>query len=231
MKRTLVLLAGDGFSPGPDNQKDAGNGGRSAVPEALYDAVFRDSVLSAEQFDPGHGMAPPDLVLAYHGDRMWFQHRASTHWLLLPQMGTDLGQHLDNLLIVLGTGSEDRTIFMGPFTPHLPARALDSAYILLGQREVVIGPCERAGLYLIGVRGRWPSGLLRSIRWHTAHARNDLLKVFRRTHLSVGLLENLYAVQNEADLRRLVTDLGVFPDRAMPELRRLAERSFDDMAR
>lgn len=223
MKRTLVLLSGHGLSPGEDNSGWAEAGGQGIAPAALYDAAFRDSVQWAEDFRPGAEMAPPNLVLGYYGDKEWFRHRVSSHWLMLPLMGTTLAQHLDNLLIVLGSGPDDRTIFVGPLTPHLPARALDSAFILLGQREVVLAPCERAGIYLIGARGRWPSGLLHDVRWDTAHAQKDLLKIFRRTHLGVGLLEELYAVQTERDLQRLADDLGVYPDRAMPNLRRLVD--------
>lgn len=228
MRRTLVLMAGHDLSPGEDEQCSTGSGHIS--PAVLYDAAFRDAVLWAQSFDPGQGMAPPDLVLAYQGDRDWFQQRASTHWLLVPMMGADVGQHLDNLLIVLGTRPDDRTIFVGPFTPHLPPRALDSAYISLGQREVVLAPCERAGVYLIGVRGRWPSGILRGVRWQTAHAQHDLLKAFRRAHLNLAQMQELYAMQGKDDLQRLSADLGVFPDRAMPNLRRLVDTLSDDVA-
>ena len=229
MKRTLVLLAGRTRGPGEHNLGCTDTGEDANAPEALYDAAFRDTVLRAEGLGGGPGETPPRLVLAYHGERAWFEQRTSSQWLLLPQMGFDLGQHLDNLLIVLGNAAEDRTIFIGPCTPHLPLRTLESGFISLGQRDVLVGPREQAGVYLIGVRGRWPSGLLRGVRWHTPHARADLLKKFRSTRLSVGLLEESYTVRGDSDLRRLKSDFGVFPDRSLPNLRRLAEKLPDEL--
>lgn len=187
------------------------------------EALFRDTLAFAELLSAGGAGISPRLVAAYGGERLWFEQRTSAQWLLLPRMGANLGQVLDNLLIMLDTHNEDETIFIGSRTPHLSPRTLQEAFSALSQRDVVVGPCGPRGVYLLGVRGRWPCGILGGVRWTEKHAVNDLLKAYRRARASVGLLEEFYPLQTPNDLQRLVDDLGIYPDRALSNLRRLLE--------
>ncbi|MGE5531069.1 MAG: DUF2064 domain-containing protein [Bacteroidota bacterium] len=219
MKRTLVVLSEP--YPVPQSSPDSSE----AVPfcaasfERVAEAALRDTLAAAEALSLGPGREPPHLVLAYSGDRSWYQRRASSHWLLLPRMGSTIEQHLDNLLISLGVQPEQQTIFLSPRTPHLRMRQLQHAYLSLDQRQVVVGPCEGSGLYLLGVSGRWPCGLLNGTRWQTGHVEADLLKAFKRASLTARVLDELYELRHDSDLQRLAQDLGLLPDWALPNLR------------
>lgn len=219
MKRTLVVLA-EPYPPACPAEDSSG-----AVPfcaasfERVTEAALRDTLLAAEALTLGPGREPPDLVLAYTGDRSWYQRWASTHWLLVPRMGSAIEQHLDNVLISLGVQPEQQTVFFSPRTPHLPMRQLQHAYMSLGQRQVVVGPCEGPGVYLLGVTGRWPCGLLSGTRWRSPHVEADLLKAFKRASLSVSVLEEMYELRHDTHLQRLAQDLGLLPDGALPNLR------------
>ena len=224
MKRTLVVIPGHDL----DGSCDLTGGGRppgAGPPERLREVVFRDTVAFAELLHQSPGGVAPELVMAYAGDRSWYEQRTSGHWLLVPRMGTDLAQCLDNLLILLDARPDDQTIFIGANTPHLQPRALHEAYITLGQRQAVVGPCESGGLYLLGARGRWPCGILANVRWTTPQAQQDLLKVFRRARVGVGLLDELYRLESGADLWRLAEDLGIYPDRALGNIRFLLDKT------
>jgi len=223
MKRTLVVIPGhdlDGSRGLSDTEMAPGAG----LCERLREVVFRDTVAFAESLPQALGGVELELVMAYAGDRAWYEQRTSAQWLVVPRMGTDLAQCLDNMLIMLDAHQDDQTIFIGANTPHLQPTALHEAYISLGQRQAVVGPCEGGGLYLLGARGRWPCGILANVRWTTAHAQQDVLKVFRRSRVSVGLLDEVYRLRTEPDLSRLAADLGVYPDRALGNIRFLLSK-------
>lgn len=223
MKRRLIVVANQELGGGDPTAAPLPTGPTESLERKLEHGALADTIALAQGLDFGRSMEPPELVFAYRGDRQAYQRLLSSCWLLVPQMGADLAQHLDNLLIVLGAAPDDQTLFLGPATPHLSARALQNAYIALGQRGVALGPEEQRGIYLLGVTGRWPCGILSKVRWPTRHAQGDLCNAFRRAHLSVSLLPPFYAIRAQDDLRRLQEDLGIYPDRCLPHLRLLLE--------
>ncbi|MEI6503343.1 MAG: DUF2064 domain-containing protein [Armatimonadota bacterium] len=224
MKRTLVVMPGHDFD-GSGGFSSAGAAPGGIPPERLREVVLRDTVAFAELLHQTPGGVAPELVMAYVGERLWYEQRTSGHWLLVPRMGANLAQCLDNLLISLDARPDDQTVFMGAGTPHLQPRALHEAFITLGQRQAVVGPCEGGGLYMMGAQGRWPCGILANVRWTAPQAQQDLLKIFRRSRVSVGLLDELYRLESEADLRRLADDFGVYPDRALGNIRLLLDKT------
>src|SRR3989304_2268914 len=155
MKRILVVVADDTFGliePFPPQDDCRAQ---------LSEATFKDTLALCQSLTLGPGWPPPNLVLAYSGNREWYARCAANYWLIVPQMGTTLAQRLDNLLI-------------GPRPPQLEHRALQHAFIALGQRGACLGPTPEGGIYAIGIRGRWPAGVLQQVRWHDRHAMIDL---------------------------------------------------------
>lgn len=222
MKRRLIVLSSHGAAGTPAAAGGKADSG-SEFTARLAQATLIDTITLAQTLDFGRSMEPPELVFAYRGDRMAYQRLLSNFWLVVPQMGSDLAQHLDNLLIVLGVAPDDQTVFIGTETPHLPIRALQNAYISLGQHNIVLGPAESGGTHLLGVTGRWPCGILAQVRWHDRAAEQDLRKAFGRAHMSVSLLEPFYALRDRADLQRLEEDLGIYPDRCLSRVRTVIE--------
>lgn len=225
MSRTIVVIAkGDLGGTASDLGSDA----------ALSEALLRDTITLAEQLDPGSGLQLPRLVLIYPTNREWYQRRVSSQWLLIPQMGSDTAQYLDNALIVLGIEPNDQTIFLTTCTPHLASRDFLRVWTELENHEAVIGPCENGDLYLIGIKGRWPCGILGDVRWNTPQARIGITKAFKRARLDYKLLPQIYALTELTQLRRLETELSTYPDRALVNVRHLiraAETELPDLPR
>jgi len=70
----------------------------------------------------------------------------------LPQTGADLGQRMHNAFSkVLGIGYE-RCLLIGSDLPLLTAQAVDEAFSLLDNTDVVLSPTEDGGYYLIGLK-------------------------------------------------------------------------------
>jgi hypothetical protein len=219
MKRRLVVIAGPplGGPPPVLTPQD-----EERVP-LLMEACYRDTLTLCESLDFGRADPPPQLILVYPNDPSWYAHRTSNYWLQLPRMGEGLAQCLDNSLIVLGPDRSDQTVFLTCYTPHLPLKTLREAFLALGQRDTVLGPSEHGGIHLLGVRGKWPTGILGKVRWDSDQAEGDVRKTLRRARISCALLPTFWDLYSPEGITRLAQTLSFFPDRDLRYLRRACE--------
>ncbi len=188
------------------------------VAALVASALLSDTLALCESiiFDD---LTAPELVLAYSAERNWFTSVVSDRWNLLAQEGEDLGQRLENALTALVQSRQDRTVFIGMDAPHLPAEFLQQAFGALGGFDTVLGPCDDGGYYLVGVRGTWPAGILRAVRWSTEYALADTHSAFNQAGLSCAPLPIWYDIGDVDDLHRLAGDLATMPATALPHVR------------
>ena len=106
-----------------------------------------------------------------------------------------------------------RVVAVDSDTPHLPLVILESALELLETNDVVVGPTEDGGYYLVGASATHPR-LFDSAPLGTGNARDALLGNARALGLSVAFTEPWYDVDVPADLRRLAAELRTEPARA-----------------
>src|SRR6266545_2296219 len=87
---------------------------------------------------------------------------------LVPQRGADLGERLSNILSGLLDGGHAGAMAVDSDSPTLPLDYVSEAARLLagGKHDVVLGPCEDGGYYLIGLRSPQPR-LFEGIPWST----------------------------------------------------------------
>jgi rSAM/selenodomain-associated transferase 1 len=98
-------------------------------------------------------------------------------------------------------------------SPHLPLAILQSAFELLETNDVVVGPTEDGGYYLVGASATHPR-LFDPAPLGTRNARDALLGNVRALGLSVAFTEPWYDVDVPADLRRIAAELETEPARA-----------------
>jgi rSAM/selenodomain-associated transferase 1 len=106
-----------------------------------------------------------------------------------------------------------RVVAIDSDSPHLPPARLEAAFDLLEAHDVVVGPTEDGGYYLVGASAMHPH-LFDLAPLGTDGARDALLENARRLGLSVALTEACYDVDLPADLRRLAAELRLEPTRA-----------------
>jgi uncharacterized protein len=123
---------------------------------------------------------------------------------LMPQRGRDLGERLSTLLTGLLADGHAGAIAIDSDSPTLPmAYVAEAAKILAdGKDDVVLGPCDDGGYYLIGLRASQPH-LFEGIPWSTDVVLARTLEQARARSLSVHLLPTWFDVDTEADLARL----------------------------
>lgn len=126
---------------------------------------------------------------------------------LLPQKGMDLGERLDNALTHCLQSGFRQAVIMNSDGPTLPVASLQRAFELLdGGADVVLGPCEDGGYYLIGVTAPRPT-LFRGVQMSTATVMDETLERAKTAGLSVAKLPPWYDVDTAADLLRLAAEL------------------------
>jgi hypothetical protein len=142
--------------------------------------------------------------------------------------GPDIGACLDRVTRALIEHGCSRVIALNSDGPTLPAGYLEQAQALLGRHDVVLGPSDDGGYYLVGVHRPQP-GLFRDIAWSTDRVMAQTLERAASLGLSVGLLPGWYDVDTAADLDRFRVELASLPaDAARCTRRFLAAAGLSD---
>jgi uncharacterized protein len=137
-------------------------------------------------------------------------------WLdieVVEQEGDGLAAGLDSVFrLFVGDGCPHVIAFNGD-TPHLPPDTLAGAFRLLARHDLVVGPTEDGGYYLVGARGAH-AGLFEPHGLGTGGALRSLLARAAERGLGVALTQAWYDVDEASDLARLAAELRRTPARA-----------------
>jgi uncharacterized protein len=148
--------------------------------------------------------------------------------LLLPVEGADVGACLGQATSRLFAAGFSRVMALNADGPTLPGTYIEQADALLGRNDVVLGPSEDGGYYLVGLRRPCPD-LFRDIAWSTAGVMLQTVDRAAALGFSAALLPPWYDVDTAADLERLRRELACLPPRALANTRRFfAERAKRD---
>lgn len=119
-------------------------------------------------------------------------------WSVAPQGEGDLGARMLRAVADNLAKGFQRVILIGTDCPYLAVPDLRAAAAALDAQEVVIGPAEDGGYWLIGLRGLH-AGLFQDIPWSTGEVMATTLQRARAAGLSVHCLRVLRDVDTLAD--------------------------------
>jgi hypothetical protein len=163
----------------------------------LYDCFLRDTLSIMR--------AVPEVrrVIGYlPEDAQGYFRQLAPDMDLSPQRGASLGERLDHLLTEALLGGSQRAVVMDSDSPTLPAAYLQQAFDDLTDADVVLGPTNDGGYYLIGVKQPQPR-LLREVQMSTPRVLADTLALAESNGLTVSLLPTWYDVDTIDELRQL----------------------------
>ena len=125
-------------------------------------------------------------------------------WIRLPQEGTDLGERMHNCFTQLSAQGYDHVLLTGSDLPTLPLHIFRQAIQLAASPhiDVILGPSEDGGYYLIGLRAPCPA-LFASMTWSTSDVLAETVRRATRLGLSIAYLPTWYDIDTPADLTRL----------------------------
>lgn len=164
----------------------------------LYAAFVRDTVRKAAQV-----VTTPTIFYADRANELRaLLGEAGAHVNWVPQGEGNLGERMARVpapCVIVGTDS-----------PHLPVTILQQAVEELTTHDVVFGPAEDGGYYLIGLRQPLPT-LFYGIAWSTDGVLAQTLARVEALDLTAARLPVWYDIDTSADLDRLRTDLAAVP--------------------
>jgi glycosyltransferase A (GT-A) superfamily protein (DUF2064 family) len=96
-----------------------------------------------------------------------------------------------------------KVVILGPDCPTLDPAFVVSAFLLLDQKDVVIGPAAGGSFYLLALRKLTPD-LFVGLRWGTATVLRDVVERVASSALTLGVLPPWYAVDTPDSWQMLV---------------------------
>jgi len=132
---------------------------------------------------------------------------------VVAQKGEGLAAGLTSVFAHFAAPGRQRFVAFNSDSPHLPASVLGSAFETLTAHDLVVGPTEDGGYYLVGSKVAHRA-LFDGDGMGTKSALEVLLARARELQLSVGLTDPFYDIDVECDLTRLATELRLAPARA-----------------
>ena len=125
------------------------------------------------------------------------------------QQGTNEGRRLLACFQEL-LASYPLAVIVGSSMPDLHPRMWKSAFEMLERRDVVIGPTDRGGIYLLGMRR--PVDVFRGIKWGTGTEVGTMLRNFEQAGLDYGFFPTRPKIEAYEDLvplrRRLLRQMA-----------------------
>lgn len=161
-------------------------------------------------------VSPPESVEAC-------RHWVESTWRVQPQRGDSLGARLRHATQAAFKEGAERVVVIGTDAPWLTAQAVNAAFDALLRDDVVLGPAEDGGYYLIGLSKPMP-GLFEGIAWSTAEVYAQTLECARQLNASVHALPTGYDVDTIDDLQRLVGDMSGKEASPLAEIRDILAR-------
>lgn len=123
------------------------------------------------------------------------------HMRCFPQQGADLGDRLLHAFQWMYESGYKRTIVIGSDSPHICRDIVASVRRALDDADVVLGPADDGGYYLIAMRE--PYDVFRGIPMSTSRVLQMTIELARSQGLKVFTLEPLFDVDELPDLLRL----------------------------
>jgi hypothetical protein len=118
------------------------------------------------------------------------------------QIPGDLGARLSAALTEGFTAGAGKIVVLGSDSPHLPPERLTQALEALDAADLVLGPAEDGGYYLIGLR-RFSPAIFEGVEWGGPLAFEQTRRAAARIGFSVALLQPFYDLDDWKDLERL----------------------------
>jgi rSAM/selenodomain-associated transferase 1 len=185
---------------------------------ALYEALLKDTIaLSAS-------MRGIDLTIAVTPSDAtgYFERISPPKAHLLPVDCEHIGDCLSQVIARLLGKGYPKVCALNSDGPSLPAKHIHRAFDLLDDHDVVFGPNEDGGYYLLGLK-QLHTEIFTGIPWSTSQVLPQTLDKVKAMGLRAALLTPWYDVDSIADVARLQREVESLPLDRLVHTRRYFE--------
>lgn len=117
------------------------------------------------------------------------------------QSGNDLGERMQNAFAYAFENKYEDVIIIGTDCFELTPAIITDAFTYLKNYDVVIGPAEDGGYYLLGMK-KLQAEMFQNILWSTPHVLQQTLSVCKKQNLNYQLLQRLSDIDDEEDMAK-----------------------------
>ncbi len=135
-----------------------------------------------------------------------FDSLGGDQWLNEPQASGDLGERMTAYFASCFDRGAQRVVLIGSDSPTMPIEYVESAFQFLRETDVVLGPTDDGGYYLVGASCD-ASEMFRGIDWSTPQVWDQTIARLSDLGLTYGSLPKWYDVDDASDLERLRDEL------------------------
>jgi rSAM/selenodomain-associated transferase 1 len=133
------------------------------------------------------------------GNQQLMQSWLGTSVIYRQQGDGDLGRRMAIAFQTALEAGKQRVVVIGTDCPDLKAQLMVKAFHALEQHDLVLGPAQDGGYYLIGLCRLIPE-LFTGISWSTAEVLQQTMSIAQRLELAVAYLPRLSDVDRPEDL-------------------------------
>ncbi len=190
MQKTLLIVFVKNIKLGKVKTrlaKTVGNENAFTIYKALVETT--EKATNALQIDKHIYFS--DMVI----DTKWPNHYKTT------QNGNDLGERMLNAFKNGFEKGYEQIVLIGSDLPEISASIIEEAFHKLNQKEVVFGPAEDGGYYLIGL-SKLHSSIFENKPWSTNSLLNITLEELKQNNIDVSLIQTLNDIDTFEDLKQ-----------------------------
>lgn len=140
------------------------------------------------------------LKYLYYSDTIADDEWSTATYYKALQKGDDLGLRMLNAITETYAKGNAKIVLIGSDCFDLQASHIEKAYDLLDEVDVVFGPANDGGYYLIGMQKPIPA-LFENMAWSTEDVLSESITICKREKLKHALLEELVDLDTFEDLK------------------------------
>ena len=156
------------------------------------------------------GSLPRPLIWYYLPESSPFPQIFSRRYPCRPQSGSSLQERMLRIFADLFGEGFHRVVVIGADVPHIPVEAVEDAFALLSEMDVVLRPSCDGGYHLIGLRA--PADLFSKISMGTDRVLRETVERAASMGLSVHCLAPSFDVDTIEDVKWLIRFLAETDD-------------------
>lgn len=146
-----------------------------------------------------------EVYLYFTETPMDISYWANANYIYRVQKGNDLGARMSAAFeeVFRDGGSQKplKVLIVGSDCPLLSAEIIDEAFLKLDKSDIVLGPAEDGGYYLLGMK-KMNTELFEGVSWSTEKVLNETLDKAAGLGLSVAFTPSLFDIDTEEDWTR-----------------------------